>query len=162
MHTYIYTHAHTHIYYTHAMFWGHIPLHGLYIGLGLLYGRYLQFRDLKWLLNLGYAILTKAPWLVENLGATMRPGQAIDLRGRCRFPNLWHIAFDQSRPRILGRFENMGEKMFDSSNGTRFAGHCVVDVWGTLDHEATKQPRLVHRSSVHSFLCLNFPKTIFT
>ena len=91
----------------------------------------------------------------------MRPGQAIDLRGRCRFPNLWHIAFDQSRPRILGRFEKMGENMFDSSNGTRFAGHCVVDVWGTLDHEATKQPRLVHRSSVHSFLCLNFPKHVF-
>ena len=33
-----------------AIFWGYIPLHGPYIG--LIYGRYLQFRFLKWPLML--------------------------------------------------------------------------------------------------------------
>ena len=31
-----------------AIFWGYIPLHRPYVG--LIYGRYLQFRFLKWLL----------------------------------------------------------------------------------------------------------------
>ena len=80
--------------------------------------------------------MIKAPCLVEDLGA-MQPGPA-DRRGRCRF---------RPRPRIRGRFEK---------NTTRSRGHGVVDVLGTLGHEP-KEPRLVHRSSVHPFLCLNFP-----
>ena len=37
-----------------AIFWGYIPLHSPYIG--LIYGRYLQFRFLKWPLTRGYCI----------------------------------------------------------------------------------------------------------